>query len=1182
MKASQWVNDQFSGIRAKLIGIFVLIKVVPLILLAFLAWKAMEQLGSMVAKRATGMADQMIATVNAVGDTVTEDATRALDDRSREGIERITTDAARALAGFLYDRDQDIRQAAQVEPSAAAYAAFLSAKRRRMAEHGSWKLAADGQHWEPMAPQGADPSLAADPKKALNDNAKDFSARPPEYLGRMEMRPLFAEMTYLGNDGLEQIKVTGHQSATPRLADINDRAQTFAKAETYWNDLQRLKPGEIYVSEVIGSYVGSRVIGPYTPQAAEKAGIPYAPEKSAYAGTENPVGKRFRGIVRWAIPVEKNGVRLGYVTLALDHDHIRQFTDRIVPTAARYTPIADAIVGNYAFMWDHKSRAISHPRDYFIVGYNATTGLPETPWLDQSLYEAWQASGKPSDEFLAKTPEFMDQSLKKKPAAALIKAEAVGLDCRYLNFSPQCQGWSQLTEKGGSGSFAIFFSGLWKLTTAATIPYYTGQYGKSPRGFGFITIGANVDDFHQAAVASKERIGSVIGRKDLEFKQGRHDLLATIEDSLAKTSWQLLVSTSLMILIVIAIAIKLANVMTEKITSIIFGIRRFQGGDHAYRLKVSSNDEMCELAASFNQMANEVQESFVGLSRELQTRQRAEEQLRIAASAFEAQVSIIVTDRDGVILTANQTFTKDTGYSLEDCIGQTPRLLMSGRHDETFYSSMWRTISQTGKWQGEIWDRHKNGAVHPKWLTISAVRNDEGEVTHYVGTQFDITEQKKAEERIHDLAFIDQLTGLPNRTLFLDRLNQLMVANARSGNYGALLFIDLDNFKTLNDTLGHDRGDLLLKQTAERLGLCVRNGDTVARLGGDEFVVVLADLSTNEEDAAKRAETVVNKILASLNQPCQLGEVTRPSSASIGVTLFNGDRLSIDDLMKQADLAMYRTKESGKNGWTFFDPLMESKVRDRAALEDDLRRALDQKQFMLYFQPQVLADGRVTGSEALVRWQHPQRNIVAPGDFIPLAEETGLILPLGNWVLEAACSQLAIWASDPAMAHLTVAVNVSARQFSQHDFVSQVLSIIKKTNADPNRLKLELTESLLVADLEDVIGKMSVLKSRGVGFSLDDFGTGYSSLKYLKRLPLDQLKIDQSFVRDVFTDANDAAIARTIVTLAQSLGLGVIAEGVETESQRDFLAKAGCYAYQGYLFSRPLSIQDFETFVRRA
>jgi EAL domain-containing protein (putative c-di-GMP-specific phosphodiesterase class I) len=341
-------------------------------------------------------------------------------------------------------------------------------------------------------------------------------------------------------------------------------------------------------------------------------------------------------------------------------------------------------------------------------------------------------------------------------------------------------------------------------------------------------------------------------------------------------------------------------------------------------------------------------------------------------------------------------------------------------------------------------------------------------------------------------------------------------------------------------------------------------------------------LSTNEEDAAKRAETVVNKILASLNQPCQLGEVTRPSSASIGVTLFNGDRLSIDDLMKQADLAMYRTKESGKNGWTFFDPLMESKVRDRAALEDDLRRALDQKQFMLYFQPQVLADGRVTGSEALVRWQHPQRNIVAPGDFIPLAEETGLILPLGNWVLEAACSQLAIWASDPAMAHLTVAVNVSARQFSQHDFVSQVLSIIKKTNADPNRLKLELTESLLVADLEDVIGKMSVLKSRGVGFSLDDFGTGYSSLKYLKRLPLDQLKIDQSFVRDVFTDANDAAIARTIVTLAQSLGLGVIAEGVETESQRDFLAKAGCYAYQGYLFSRPLSIQDFETFVRRA
>ncbi len=1181
MKVLPWILNQFSGIRAKLIGIFVLIKVVPLILLAFLAWKAMEQLGTTVAKRATSMADQMITTINTMGDTVIEDATRALDDRSREGIERITTDTARAIASFLYDRDQDIRQAARIEPLATAYHSFLSSRVRGLFEHGRWRLAADGKHWEPAEPQGADPALAADPKKALKDNVRDFSARPPEYQGSMKMRPLFVEMTFVGNDGHEQIRVTGDKSSTTRLADIKDRVQTFAKAETYWNDLQRLKPGEIYVSEVIGTYVGSRVIGPYTPQTAEKAGIAFAPEQSAYAGTENPIGKHFRGIVRWAMPVEKNGVRLGYVTLALDHDHIRQFTDRIVPTAARYTPIADAIVGNYAFMWDHKSRAISHPRDYFIPGYNATTGLPETPWLDQSLYDAWQASGQPSNEFLAMTPEFMDQSLKKKPAVALIKSGTVGLDCRYLNFSPQCQGWNQLTEKGGSGSFVIFFSGLWKLTTAASIPYYSGQYAKTPRGFGFITIGANVDDFHKAALESRKRIGSVIGQKDIEFKQGRHELLDTINDTLSGTSWRLLGSTTVMILIVIAIAIKMANVLTGRITSIVDGIRRFQGGDHAHRLAVKSHDEMGELSTSFNDMANTVQESFVGMSRELQSRRLAEEQLRISASAFEAQVSIMVTDEDGVIQTVNRTFTEDTGYTLEDSIGQTPRILKSARHDAIFYSEMWDTIVQTGKWQGEIWDQHKNGEVHPKWLTISAVKNDEGLVTHYVGTQFDITEQKRAEERIHDLAFIDQLTGLPNRTLFLDRLKQMMAAGNRSGSYGALLFIDLDNFNILNDTFGHDKGDLLLKQTAERLGSCVRHYDTVARLGGDEFVVVLADLGTHDEDAAKGVETVVNKIRASLNQPYQLDELTRRSSASIGVALFKGDKISIDDLMKQADLAMYRSKELGRNGWTFFDPLMESKVRDRAALEDDLRLALDQKQFILHYQPQVLDDGRITGSEALVRWQHPQRKMVSPGDFIPLAEETGLILPLGNWVLETACTQLAVWADDPVMAHLTVAVNVSAHQFGQHDFVSQVLSIIKKTNANPNRLKLELTESLLVADLEDVISKMSALKSWGVGFSLDDFGTGYSSLKYLKRLPLDQLKIDQSFVHDLLVDNNDAAIAKTIVTLAQSLGLGVIAEGVETESQRDFLAKAGCKACQGYLFSRPLPLHAFEEFVRR-
>ncbi|MDK9715484.1 MAG: EAL domain-containing protein [Sulfuritalea sp.] len=553
----------------------------------------------------------------------------------------------------------------------------------------------------------------------------------------------------------------------------------------------------------------------------------------------------------------------------------------------------------------------------------------------------------------------------------------------------------------------------------------------------------------------------------------------------------------------------------------------------------------------------------------------AEIELRIAAAAFDSQEAMMVTDANSVILRVNRAFVEITGYTPEEVVGQTPRLLQSGRHDRTFYREMWETITRTGAWQGEVWDRRKDGTVYPKWLTISAVKDDSGAVTHYIGSHYDITERKIAEEKIRQLAFFDQLTGLPNRTLLMDRLRQTMAASSRSGGHAALLFIDLDNFKTLNDTLGHDKGDLLLKQVAQRLKLCVREGDTVAHLSGDEFVVVLAGLDADSADAAADIEAIVEKILASLNQDYLLADVVHHSTASIGITLFMGDPTSIDELMKQADLAMYKSKEAGRNTWHFFDPGMESAVKERAALEDDLRLALQEQQFVLHFQAQVVGE-RLTGAEVLVRWQHPQRGMVPPGEFIPLAEDTGLILPLGEWVLDAACRQLARWATQPELAHLTLAVNVSAHQFGQVDFVDQVLAVLKNTGANPRFLKLELTESLLVDNVQDIIGKMFALKARGVGFALDDFGTGYSSLSYLKRLPLDQLKIDQSFVRDILVDPNDAAIARTIVALAESLGLGVIAEGVETETQREFLAKSGCHAFQGYLYSKPVPLDKFE------
>ena len=575
-------------------------------------------------------------------------------------------------------------------------------------------------------------------------------------------------------------------------------------------------------------------------------------------------------------------------------------------------------------------------------------------------------------------------------------------------------------------------------------------------------------------------------------------------------------------------------------------------------------------------------ERFFAFVRDITERKRAEADLRIAATAFESHEGMFIADDRSVIVRVNRAFVEITGYTADEAIGQTPRLLSSGRHDAAFYQAMQDSIACSGVWQGEIWNRRKNGEVYPQWLTITAVKNAQGDVTHYVSTLTDITQRKTAEDEIRNLAFYDPLTRLPNRRLLLDRLKQALASSTRSGRYGALLFIDLDNFKTLNDTLGHDIGDLLLQQVGQRLATCVREGDTVARLGGDEFVVMLEDLSETLQEAATQAETVGEKILVTLNRLYQLDSYEHHSTPSIGVTLFADHQETVDELLKRADLAMYQAKAAGRNTLCFFDPEMQAVVAKRAALEAALREAILKRQFLLYYQAQVDGEGRLTGAEALVRWQHPEYGLVSPAMFIPLAEDTGLILPLGHWVLETACFELASWATRPEMADLTIAVNVSARQFHHPDFVDQVLAVLDHTGANPQKLKLELTESLLVDDVEDVIAKMSELKARGVGFSLDDFGTGYSSLSYLKRLPLDQLKIDQGFVRDILTDPNDAAIAKMVIALAESLGLAVIAEGVEIEAQKDFLAHHGCHAYQGYLFSRPLPLEEFEKLVPRA
>ena len=560
----------------------------------------------------------------------------------------------------------------------------------------------------------------------------------------------------------------------------------------------------------------------------------------------------------------------------------------------------------------------------------------------------------------------------------------------------------------------------------------------------------------------------------------------------------------------------------------------------------------------------------------------SEEQTRIAAIAFETQQGMFVTSASKVILQVNRSFTEITGYTAEEAIGQTPLLLKSGHHDPAFYAAMWDAINRTGSWQGEIWNRRKNGKVYPETLRINTVRNAAGEVSHYVAAFSDATSYKDAEEQIQSLAFSDPLTGLPNRQHLIVLLQKAQLARAYKQRQDALLLIDLNQFKIVNETIGHENGNRLLQIVARRLGDCIRKGDTLVRLGGNAFVVMLQELSLIPSQAAAEAEAVAGKILLVLSQPYPIGNSEVHCSANIGITLVDDATPQDADMpLAQAELAMHRAKAAGRNALRFFAPQMQAEASARAELESGLRAALLSDQLELHYQAQVTSEGRVIGAEALLRWKHPVRGLVSPAEFISVAEESGLILPIGHWVLETACKQLALWAGKPAMVDLSVAVNVSAHQFQQVDFAGQVIAALDRTGAKAQKLKLELTESLLVTNVEGIITKMNALKAIGVGFSLDDFGTGYSSLSYLKRLPLDQLKIDQSFVRNILLDADDAAIAEMIIGLASSMGLAVIAEGVESQAQRDFLAHLGCNTYQGYWFSRPVPSRECEALAVR-
>ena len=552
---------------------------------------------------------------------------------------------------------------------------------------------------------------------------------------------------------------------------------------------------------------------------------------------------------------------------------------------------------------------------------------------------------------------------------------------------------------------------------------------------------------------------------------------------------------------------------------------------------------------------------------------------KLSLAVEQSPESIAITDLDGRIEYVNEAFLRNAGYSRDELIGQNPRLLQSGKTPPETYDALWKALVAGQVWKGELYNKRKDGSEYTELAIISPIRDEAGAITHFVGVKEDITAKKQAEERIHHLAYYDTLTDLPNRRLLIERLQAALESNMQVDRLGALFYIDLDNFKTINDTLGHNLGDELLRQVGMRLHESFASTDTVAHLGGDDFIVLRPDLGADHLQAKALARQFGERIVACFHNPFLLGQTQYRASASIGVALFGRSQDTVEELLKQVDMAMYQAKASGRNALRFFDAQMQAAVVAEATLEADLRAGLTQGEFLLHYQIQVDDTGKPIGAEALVRWQHPLRGLLSPAAFIDSAEKTGLIVPLGAWVLETACAQLAAWSSQPRMRQLTLAVNVSAKQFRQPDFVQRCLEIFERTGIDPNRLKLEPTESLLHEDIEDTIAKMSALRAHGVRFALDDFGTGYSSLTYLRRLPLDQLKIDQSFVRDLPGEPNACVIARTIIALGNSLGLAVIAEGVETEEQRTFLHDNGCLQYQGYFFGRPVPVENVEAAV---
>lgn len=600
---------------------------------------------------------------------------------------------------------------------------------------------------------------------------------------------------------------------------------------------------------------------------------------------------------------------------------------------------------------------------------------------------------------------------------------------------------------------------------------------------------------------------------------------------------------------------------SQKLQAAMLKIR--QEGDLSLRAEIEGKyKNIDEMAETFNLFVENLE--------------RATKDLVLFAEVIKnTEEAIIISDANNVIVSVNRAFVRITGYSEAEVIGKNPRILNSGRQGKEFYQAMWQSIKEIGYWQGEIWNRRKSGEIYPEWLSISTVKNSRNEIMRHVAIFMDITKRKEVEQRIHLLAYYDPLTSLPNRVLFGDRLGQALAASRRGGGKVALLFLDLDRFKSINDSLGHAAGDSLLQSVADRLKLCIREMDSICRQGGDEFMVLLPGIEKREDVA-----TIAQKILAAMSDPHYIEGRNLVVSFSIGISIYPADADTPEALIQNADAAMYHAKEHGRNNFQFFTPDMNAEALDLLSLEADFRRAMVNGEFQIYYQPQIdNATGAIVGVEALARWLHPERGFVPPSRFVSIAEESGLIGQLGEWVLRTACAQNRKWQED-GIVKIPVAVNLSALQFHQKDLVELIVGILHETGLEPRYLELELTEGIIMKNAESTIATLNALKKAGVLLSIDDFGTGYSSLSYLKRFPIDKLKIDQSFIRDIATNENDALITTTIISMGHNLRFRVIAEGVETAEQISFLKEHQCDETQGYYVSTPLPPEEFASFIK--